>query len=212
MCVLLITRLLRGVGRWARKPVNHTSWVAVVTPTDRPKSVRNCCLIELFCGVVCVATLPLWHFCWYRGFCHRTGSDLLLFVLAFVLFVETSDILYRTDIILDCDIITGLNIITESDISPNIGFHGASATGVACQQGTLTPPDTWSCPTLGLACVLISRPISPELVLSPDFWISNSPRYFSFAYEVPLQWCSMLNYILCPDHIQWHPLPITLYT
>ena len=80
MCVLLITRLLRGVGRWARKPVNHTSWVAVVTPTDRPKSVRNCCLIELFCGVVCVATLPLWHFCWYRGFCHRTGSDLLLFV------------------------------------------------------------------------------------------------------------------------------------
>ena len=48
MCVLLITRLLRGVGRWARKPVNHTSWVAVVTPTDRPKSVRNRCLIELF--------------------------------------------------------------------------------------------------------------------------------------------------------------------
>ena len=80
MCVLLITRLLRGVGRWARKPVNHTSWVAVVTPTDRPKSVRNCCLIELFCGVVCVVTLSLWHFCWYRGFCHRTGSDLLLFV------------------------------------------------------------------------------------------------------------------------------------
>ena len=38
--------------------VNHTSWVAVVTPTDRPKSVRNRCLIELFCGVVCVVTLP----------------------------------------------------------------------------------------------------------------------------------------------------------
>ena len=38
-------------------------------------------LIELFCGVVCVVTLSLWHFCWYRGFCHRTGSDLLLFVL-----------------------------------------------------------------------------------------------------------------------------------
>ena len=38
------------------KPVNHTSWVAEVTPTDRPKSVCNCCLIELCCGVV---TLPL---------------------------------------------------------------------------------------------------------------------------------------------------------
>ena len=38
--------------------VNHTSWVAVVTPTDRPKSARNRCVIELFCGVVCVVTLP----------------------------------------------------------------------------------------------------------------------------------------------------------
>ena len=38
--------------------VNHTSWVAVVTPTDRPKSVCNRCLIELFCAVVCVVTLP----------------------------------------------------------------------------------------------------------------------------------------------------------
>ena len=38
--------------------VNHTSLVAVVTSTDRPKSVRNRCVIELFCGVVCVVTLP----------------------------------------------------------------------------------------------------------------------------------------------------------
>ena len=60
-------------------------------------------------------------------------------------------------------------------------FHRTYATGATCQQRTLTPPDTWSCPTLGLACVLTSRPISPELVLSPDFWISNTPRYFSFA-------------------------------
>ena len=62
------------------------------------------------------------------------------------------------------------------------GFHRTYATGAACQQRTLTPPDAWSCPTLGLACVLMLRPISPELVLSPDFWISNTPRYFSFAY------------------------------
>ena len=71
-------------GEWEGGPVNqvnHTSWVAVVTPTDRPKSIRNWCLIELFCGVVCVVTLPFWHFCWCRGFCHRTGPDLLLFVL-----------------------------------------------------------------------------------------------------------------------------------
>ena len=58
MCVLLITRLLRGVGRWVRKPANHTSWVAVVTPTDRPKSVRNCCLIELFVALFVLLLCP----------------------------------------------------------------------------------------------------------------------------------------------------------
>ena len=61
------------------------------------------------------------------------------------------------------------------------GFHRTYATDAVCQQRMLTPPDTWSCPTLGLACVLMSRPISPELVLPRDFWISNIPWYFSFA-------------------------------
>ena len=27
---------------------NHTSWVTAVTPTDRPKSVRNSCVIKVF--------------------------------------------------------------------------------------------------------------------------------------------------------------------
>ena len=78
----------------------------------------------------------------------------------------------------DLDLITGFDfhLIVE-------GFHRTYATGAACQQRTLTPPDTWSCPTLGLACVLLSRHISPELVLFPDFWISNIPRYFSFALK-----------------------------
>ena len=70
------------------------------------------------------------------------------------------------------------------------GFHRTYATGAACQQRTLTPPNTWSCPSwtgpgvrtcMGLACDLMSRPISPGLVLSPEFWISNISRYFSFA-------------------------------
>ena len=73
--------------------------------------------------------------------------------------------------------------ITEFDLYLIVqGFHRTYATGAACQQRTLTPPDTWSCPTLGLACVLMLRPIFSELVLSPDLWISNTPRYFSFAY------------------------------
>ena len=96
----MIKRLLRLVGRWARKPVNHTSWVAVVTPTDRPKSVRNRCLIELFCGVVCVVTLPFWHFCWCRGFCHRTESDLFLFLLQISLYNDTLTLLVICNIVL----------------------------------------------------------------------------------------------------------------
>ena len=59
------------------------------------------------------------------------------------------------------------------------------ATGAASQQKTLTPADTWSCSTLGLTCVLMSRAISPKLVLFPDFLVSNSniPRYFCFAWK-----------------------------
>ena len=54
MCVLLITQLLRSVEGW--DPVNrfnHTSMVTVVTPTDRPKSVRNRCVIEVFVVFLC---------------------------------------------------------------------------------------------------------------------------------------------------------------
>ena len=46
------------MGRWARKPVNHTSWVAEVTPTDRPKSVRNRCVIELFVALFVLSLCP----------------------------------------------------------------------------------------------------------------------------------------------------------
>ena len=45
---------------WARKPFNHTSLLAVVTPTDRPKWLRNRCTCNrTFCGVVCVVTYLL---------------------------------------------------------------------------------------------------------------------------------------------------------
>ena len=40
------------------KPVNHTSWVAVVTPTDRPKTVRNRCVIELFVAFFVLSLCP----------------------------------------------------------------------------------------------------------------------------------------------------------
>ena len=45
------------------------------------------------------------------------------------------------------------------------------------------PGSTLSCPTLGFASVLMLRSISPELVLFPDFWVSNIPRYFYFCIQ-----------------------------
>ena len=74
-------------------------------------------------------------------------------------------------------------------------FHRTYATGEACQQRTLTPPDTWSCPTLGLVSILMLIPISPELVFTPDFWVSIIPRYFCFPsihiliYSLQLKTC-----------------------
>ena len=38
--------------------VNHTSWVAIVNPTDRPKSVRNRCIIELFVAFFMLLLCP----------------------------------------------------------------------------------------------------------------------------------------------------------
>ena len=49
------------VGSGKVGPVNqvtHTSLVVKVTPNDRPESVRNRSVIELFCSVVYVVILP----------------------------------------------------------------------------------------------------------------------------------------------------------
>ena len=62
------------------KKFNHTSWVAVVTPTDRPKSVGNPCVIELFVALF-VLSLCLFDISFgVWGVCHRTESDLFLFL------------------------------------------------------------------------------------------------------------------------------------
>ena len=78
--VRLITLLLRWVGRLVPfKPGLTTPVGWLVTLTDRPKSVRNRCVIDVI-GGVCVFSIGFRIFCWYRGFCHMTGSDLLLFL------------------------------------------------------------------------------------------------------------------------------------
>ena len=49
----------------------HTSLVAVVTPTDRPKSVCNRCVIEVFGGVFVLLCCFL-EFAVDVGLCHKT--------------------------------------------------------------------------------------------------------------------------------------------
>ena len=43
------------------------------------------------------------------------------------------------------------------------GFHRTYATGAVCQQRTLTPPDTWSCPFWDLLLFYLLRPATPYL-------------------------------------------------
>ena len=50
---------------------NYSNWPSLVSP----QSLCN----WTFWWRVCVVTLPLWHFRWYRGFCCRTDSDRFYF-------------------------------------------------------------------------------------------------------------------------------------
>ena len=57
---------------------NHISWMAIVTPTVHPRSVRNHCVIEHFGGVFVLSFgFVFW---WYKGFCNWTESDPFLFL------------------------------------------------------------------------------------------------------------------------------------
>ena len=78
----------------------------------------------------------------------------------------------------DLDTELGLHRITS-------GFYGALVTGVACQQGTLTLPDTWFRPPFGdLLMLQLLRPVFPNVscrVLSELFAL-NTPLYFLDFY------------------------------
>ena len=49
------------------------------------------------------------------------------------------------------------------------GFYITFATGSACQQRTLTPPDTWSCPILGFANDILLKPLTLKHTLHHQF-------------------------------------------
>ena len=59
------------------------------------------------------------------------------------------------------------------------GFHRTFATGVACLEGTLTPPDTWSRPLGTSICsTCCDQPFSELVVIFTGLCSSNIPRYF----------------------------------
>ena len=66
------------------------------------------------------------------------------------------------------------------------GFNRIYATGVACQQGTLTPPDTWSRPLWDLHMFYLLRPtLFRTCRYFTGLCSSNIPRYFlNFAPSI----------------------------
>ena len=60
---------------------------------------------------------------------------------------------------------------------------------------------------------LMSRPISPEFVMFPDFWVSNIPRHFSSTRCLlkPIG-CIMRGNIFLPDYTQMYKPNEKLWT
>ena len=58
--------------------VNQNGWITVVAKTDRPKSVRNRCVITRYCSVF-VFTLHM-RCLSFNGVCQTTVSDIFPFL------------------------------------------------------------------------------------------------------------------------------------
>ena len=71
--------------------------MTVVTLSDRPKSVRNRCVIEVFGGVFVFCVQLVVEFS--VGLCHRTESDLLLFLLKMLKIHFNINIAYYVDFV-----------------------------------------------------------------------------------------------------------------
>ena len=71
-----------------------------------------------------------------------------------------------------------------SDFIPNSTFYRILS--VACREGTFTPPDTWSSPTLGFANVLLLRQLTLDHTLYHQFmtlsliWLPT--KFYSFPW------------------------------
>ena len=69
------------------------------------------------------------------------------------------------------------------------GFHITFATGVACRQGTLTPPDTWSRPFgTCICCTCGDQSFSELVVILPDYALRISLGTFSILLFFVLEY------------------------
>ena len=69
---------LVGPVTWLTTPVGgccYSNWPSLVCS----QSLCNVTFLWLFC----VVTLPFWHFCWFKGFCHMTEPDVCFPLHAF---------------------------------------------------------------------------------------------------------------------------------
>ena len=88
------------------------------------------------------------------------------------------------------------------------GFHRTFATGVACRQGTLTPPDTWSRPFGTCICSTCwDQSFSELVVILPDYALRISLGTFSillYSGSFIVDKGIILNNMKCPSRVKYH--------
>ena len=79
------------------------------------------------------------------------------------------------------------------------GFHRTFATGAACKQRTLTPPDNWSCPFLDLHLFYLLRPATPYI--DKTFY-----QFVTLLPDLTLLNMTFHEILVSIDHLQrvWH--------
>ena len=97
-----------------------------------------------------------------------------------------------------------------------IGFHRASATGVACRQGTLTPPDTWSRPFGTCICSTCwDQSFSELVVILPDLYshllqknLIKFVLYSTWMFVRNMRICDVLLFFFQYIYLIFYPISI----
>ena len=103
---------------------NHIIRVAVVTPTDRRKSVRNRYVIDVWwCFRVVILLFGL--FCWYNSFCNRRDSDLFLYIFYQTFEIFVICLAYQNKILLyHKELWFPFSWRSDSSLAAKLSFHG----------------------------------------------------------------------------------------